>query len=579
MIKTIGQRLKETREYRHLSLEKVAAETHIRLRFLQALESDDFSVMPSEVQARGFLRNYARYLGLDLEAVLAELHQEQVQSPEKNEIVFEQAPVLEEAKKDEERQPEQPNTPGDLSAASPFGLAWIKRLIRRVVPDVPDNLQEEESSSPPEGVTTPGPILPDVEEEVKASLEIPSEPDAMSDPAIHQDMIQEPLGAQEQDVENQPESNETARKLFWTGLRKAFRIRLTRLPGQDEPEEEENNEDLDSSGQEPLLADTVQEVYSSQDILKEIGHQLRERREMLSLSLDEIERHTHMRSQLLKALENGNSDLLPSTVQTRGMLQNYAGFLDLDVEAFLLRFADALQARHREKYPQKPVGRRTQPVFPETLPRLRSFIASDLIFGLGMMILLVSFAIWGISSVIATQNRQEEIEPQATSPSIAEALIGTVVETVETPETFVPAADTPLPALPAGTLDLAAPEDNVAVQINIVVVERTYLRVHVDGEDVFDGRALPGNAFPFEAEQSVEILAGNAAALRVTYNQRDLGLLGGFGELVNYVFTAEDVLTPTAEPSSTPTPTPPVTPTPSPTPSPTPTIPAEGEAL
>jgi hypothetical protein len=108
-----------------------------------------------------------------------------------------------------------------------------------------------------------------------------------------------------------------------------------------------------------------------------------------------------------------------------------------------------------------------------------------------------------------------------------------------------------------------------------VVVERTYLLVRVDGEVQFDGRALPGNAYPFEAEQSIDIVAGNAAALRVVYNQRDLGLMGGFGELVNYVFTAEEILTPTLEPTATPTFTPPVTPTLSPTPSATPTLPAE----
>ena len=44
---------------------------------------------------------------------------------------------------------------------------------------------------------------------------------------------------------------------------------------------------------------------------------------------------------------------LPSTVQTRGMLTNYATFLDMDVDKVLLRFADALQARHREKNPQE----------------------------------------------------------------------------------------------------------------------------------------------------------------------------------------------------------------------------------
>ena len=101
--------------------------------------------------------------------------------------------------------------------------------------------------------------------------------------------------------------------------------------------------------------------------------QLRRRREMLSLTLDEIERHTRMRAQFMDSLEKGNFDELPSPVQTRGMLANYAGFLDLDVDTLLLRFADALQARHRERHPEKPAGRRGQPIIPENMPRLAHF--------------------------------------------------------------------------------------------------------------------------------------------------------------------------------------------------------------
>ena len=70
---TIGQRLKKAREYRNLTFEKVEEATHIRSQFLQALEADDFSAMPSPVQARGFLRNYAQYLGLDLDQIIEEL--------------------------------------------------------------------------------------------------------------------------------------------------------------------------------------------------------------------------------------------------------------------------------------------------------------------------------------------------------------------------------------------------------------------------------------------------------------------------------------------------------------------------
>ena len=95
-------------------------------------------------------------------------------------------------------------------------------------------------------------------------------------------------------------------------------------------------------------------VQKSSEIFKEIGVELRQRRELLSLHLDEVERNTHVKAHYMDALEKGAMDELPSTVQTRGMLSNYATFLDLDVDVLLLRYADALQARHRERNPQKP---------------------------------------------------------------------------------------------------------------------------------------------------------------------------------------------------------------------------------
>jgi transcriptional regulator with XRE-family HTH domain len=71
MTDSIGSRLRQTREARHLTIEQVAEQTRIRPRYLQALESDDLSAIPSAVQARGFLRNYAEMLGLKFEELTA----------------------------------------------------------------------------------------------------------------------------------------------------------------------------------------------------------------------------------------------------------------------------------------------------------------------------------------------------------------------------------------------------------------------------------------------------------------------------------------------------------------------------
>jgi cytoskeleton protein RodZ len=81
MMQTIGQRLKAEREEQRLTLEKVFEATRIRVQYLQALEADDISVMPSPVQARGYLRNYAEYLGFDVEQMLHELREMNAQQP------------------------------------------------------------------------------------------------------------------------------------------------------------------------------------------------------------------------------------------------------------------------------------------------------------------------------------------------------------------------------------------------------------------------------------------------------------------------------------------------------------------
>ena len=121
------------------------------------------------------------------------------------------------------------------------------------------------------------------------------------------------------------------------------------------------------------------------------------------------------------------------------------------------------------------------------------------------------------------------------------------------------------PGEPTVTLEIPTPNANAPVQLNLVAVERTYMRVVVDGEVAFEGRVLPGNAYPFEAETQIEVLVGSGAAIRIVYNGRDLGLMGTFGQVINNIYLGSEVVTPTGMPTLTPT----VTETPTETASPT----------
>lgn len=67
---TLGEELKRLRENKDLSIREVAEATHIGGRFLQAIEADNYSILPGGIFNRGFVRSYARFVGLDEEQAL-----------------------------------------------------------------------------------------------------------------------------------------------------------------------------------------------------------------------------------------------------------------------------------------------------------------------------------------------------------------------------------------------------------------------------------------------------------------------------------------------------------------------------
>ena len=69
----IGQRLRDRRVTRGQSLEEVENAIRVNTAYLLALEEEHYDVLPAPVYARGFMRSYARYLGLDPEEAVAQM--------------------------------------------------------------------------------------------------------------------------------------------------------------------------------------------------------------------------------------------------------------------------------------------------------------------------------------------------------------------------------------------------------------------------------------------------------------------------------------------------------------------------
>jgi len=560
---TIGQKLKEAREDQRLTLDKVFEDTRIRVQYLQALEADDLSVMPSPVQARGYLRNYVEYLGLSIEDVLNEMRDANAQKP--SDQVIGPADVLD-------------SLPVDGPQTQPPAIATSVQELSPLTKPKP--VRRKKTESQPVDASAPAPT------KRRGRRQIESEPDVESEAAPAVDLVPQAETGSEQLAEPSSPDLEPIAEIVEPdipmvepqpvadvndSLWQSWLNRLgSVLAARNKRPTLVQNQELISEIQaepaiitEPEVVETVEENLSqegSTQIFKEIGRELRKRRELLSLHLEEVERNTHVKAHYLDALERGAMDDLPSTVQTRGMLSNYATFLDLDVDTLLLRFADALQTRHRERNPQKTTRKPGQPIL-ANMPPMRSFIAGDLVFGVGIVILLVGFAIWGVSRIMTIQS---EREVQPTAPSISDILLASPDPSLSTATPTLLALES-FPGEATVTVVIPTLNADVNVQVNLIAVERTYMRVVADGETKFEGRVVPGTAYPYEAVDQIEVLVGSGAAIRVVYNGRDMGLLGSFGQVVSNIYLPDDIITPTGMPSATPT----ITETPTKTPVPT----------
>ena len=67
---TFGEELRRERLIRGVSLEEISAATKISVRLLTALEASDVRKLPAPVFTRGFIRAYARHLGLDMDEMV-----------------------------------------------------------------------------------------------------------------------------------------------------------------------------------------------------------------------------------------------------------------------------------------------------------------------------------------------------------------------------------------------------------------------------------------------------------------------------------------------------------------------------
>jgi cytoskeletal protein RodZ len=296
--------------------------------------------------------------------------------------------------------------------------------------------------------------------------------------------------------------------------------------------------------------------------MKTIGQTLREAREQLGLTLEEVERSTRIRMVRLEALERDDFDSLPSRVQVQGFLRNYADFLGLDADDILDQYTqgESSATRGRSRRVRKAVEPKHSPVV--TKPR-RLRISGDQIITGGVALAVIAILVWGANRIVTTINQPplEEVvvlsspaSPSTSTPTSPPPQVGLSNPPTQVTQDLTPSAT---PTLILGLAD--------TIELELLAEQIAFVQVLVDGREEYQGRMLTGERLTFRGEDRVEVVTGNARGLRVYFNGQDQGTLGQVNQVLTRVWTIRGMQTPTPTQTLTPTASPPVTDTRTPT--------------
>ncbi len=293
-----------------------------------------------------------------------------------------------------------------------------------------------------------------------------------------------------------------------------------------------------------------------------IGADLRAAREERDLSLVQAEQATRIRIYYLEALETGRFEILPSPVQGRGFLKNYARYLGLDPDPLTVRFDVAINGANRrsrfktpqsapavlsDPAPRKNSSRTTIPA-PDSKPvpsaprttRTRTPPASGAIARqrrnrntalLTLLIALISLIGLIVLLVLAVQsaNQNSDTGILSTQPTVQPS----ATPTLDASATAMRPSPLPNPNTPAAVAPAAG-----SVNVQIAVRARTTLKVFADGAQVYSGVPGPDTVLQYQGKQEIRIECGNAAAIDVNVNGVQQGELGQNKQAINRTFTA-----------------------------------------
>ncbi len=306
----------------------------------------------------------------------------------------------------------------------------------------------------------------------------------------------------------------------------------------------------------------------AQDELAALGETLRQARLQRDLTLREVEIALKIRAKFLEGIENGQPDPSLSEMQVRGFLRNYAMYLRLDPDGVLVAYEEAKHPKRRgflalggSKRPTTPLTPTPQRTATQPIPIIAPEDANEihekanrsplrLLLTALLVVLLLGMMAGGtyivLNEVSSTTETNDGLVDLPLETATTEGQVSNPGE-FALPATLTPTQGVLLPTIAPNFVGADS------LNINVTAIQRSWLRITVDGVVQFQGVLRPGTGIQLAGQDSIRLRTSNAGGLDVTINNQPLGILGAHSQEYDQTFTLDNQLpTPTPVPTLTP---------------------------
>ncbi len=265
-----------------------------------------------------------------------------------------------------------------------------------------------------------------------------------------------------------------------------------------------------------------------------VGELLKKAREESGKDLKEISTILKIRYDYLHAIEKGDFKQLPEEVYIKGYIREYAEFLRIDPET-------ALRAYAQQTSPQKDEKGETPADVPGDHKKFKTtYVLIPLV--------LIVFGLM-LFFIIPLPKEEPEISqtPVETREVLSPPIISTTEETPHVPietkkespssfsetqeEVLTPYADTAKETPP----DTGTTKKHIVTQhtLKIVATDTVWLLITVDNSSPKEMLLKLGETVTFQAQEGFSLKLGNAGGAKVVFDGKEIGKLGGKGQVVN----------------------------------------------